>query len=73
MTSARDELHESICSCSYKNPAPGECDSVDQIIDNFAHELAEETRKSASSGTLFVQDIILGMTIAADLIDPEVN
>ena len=67
---AREELHESMCNCGWRTPARGECESTDQLIDNFAHELAEKIRNEMPHESYAY---VGGWEDAANLIDPEVS
>lgn len=81
---AREELHESMCGSCYGKFKRGECESVDRLIDAYAHELAEKIRErarrigesGASATGRHAEDMATrgrAWHTAADLIDPEVQ
>ncbi|WP_069752941.1 hypothetical protein [Streptomyces sp. EN16] len=77
--SARDELFESLTGGGW-NLAPGEADDVNRLIDNFAHELAEEARKIMGPRQLpsgaepeNIARYVAGWHDATDFIDPDLE
>jgi hypothetical protein len=52
--SAREELHESMCGSCCGNFARGECEAIDTVIDNFAHELAESPPRLSNDECQFL-------------------
>ncbi|MFD7776640.1 hypothetical protein [Streptomyces sp. NPDC059753] len=81
--SARDELFDHIESlsgtvrsefCMGCDCAPSDRAEANQLIDAFAHELAEKIREANRAVTFSDAFYVgTGMTDAANLIDPEVE
>lgn len=53
----------------------GNCENVSALLDDYAHELAEEIRHERDAGNIpgspLAPDAVRGMSYAADLIDPK--
>lgn len=64
--SAREELHESLCGSCQGRYSRGECEAVDRLIDNFAHELAEKIRCQYGQAP-----DVYSVADCANLVDPE--
>lgn len=70
--SAADAIHDRIHGPGYCDPPCGLCREVSGLLDDYAHELAEEIRNSDELRD-FTDDHMSDCNAAADLIDPEVQ
>jgi hypothetical protein len=72
---ARDDLHDRMHGVGYCNPPCGLCVEVADLLDAYAHELAEKQRaKARQYAILRSEEMRLraeGLREGADLIDPE--
>lgn len=76
--SARDDIHERIHGIGYCDPPCGLCKEVADLLDAYAHELAEKIRGDSWSrrdrwGRYEREDYEAGQCHGADLIDPEAS
>jgi hypothetical protein len=72
--SARDALHDRMHGVGYCDPPCGLCKEVSGLLDDFAHELAEQQRQWAREHGVMLEDeryVTAGDVI--DLIDPDVG